>query len=300
MIADGAFFLTKRKETRMQNYYLLGSPIAHSLSPAMHNCAFRALHMDAAYGLLDTPEDGLSATVERLLLEGAKGFNVTMPHKSAMVAHCKVLSDAAEIGGSVNTVRNEHGVLHGFTTDGDGFLRAMAEEGFPVRDARLTLLGTGGAASSILIACALTQAESIRVFFHRESSCGHILKILEKLGKCTRTRVSLLPLSDRNALADALLASDVLINATNAGMANTPLAGLSPIPESVPIPERLLVFDAIYNPRTTPLLENARKAGCRTANGLSMLLYQGAEAFRIWTGREMPVDEVRRVVFPNG
>ena len=284
----------------MQKYYLLGSPVEHSLSPAMHNCAFRALHTEAEYSALDVKEADLPAVVTKLKREGAAGWNVTMPDKTAMFHLCEVLSDSARIGRSVNTVRNEHGVLHGYTTDGDGFLLAMREEGFPVLGADLMLLGTGGAASSILIACALEAAASIRVFYHQKESCARMLEIKERLSGSTKTRIEFFALSDEEAVRNAAFTSQVLINATSVGMANTPLADLSPLPESLELPERLSVFDIIYNPRTSPLLANAKKAGCRTANGLSMLLYQGAESFRIWTGREMPVDTVRRTVFPNG
>ena len=284
----------------MQKYYLLGSPVEHSLSPAMHNCAFRALHTEAEYSALDVKEADLPSVVTKLKREGAAGWNVTMPDKTAMFHLCEVLSDSARIGRSVNTVRNEHGVLHGYTTDGDGFLLAMREEGFPVLDADLMLLGTGGAASSILIACALEAAASIRVFYHQKESCARMLEIKERLSGSTKTRIEFFALSDEEAVRNAVYTSQVLINATSVGMANTPLADLSPLPEGLELPERLSVFDIIYNPRTSPLLANAKKAGCRTANGLSMLLYQGAESFRIWTGREMPVDTVRRTVFPNG
>lgn len=284
----------------MQKYYLLGSPVDHSLSPAMHNCAFRALHTEAEYRLLDVPEADLPAVVNRLKREEAAGWNVTMPDKTAMFHLCEVLSDSARIGHSVNTVRNEHGVLHGYTTDGDGFLLAMRDEGFPVLSADLTLLGTGGAAASILIACALEAAASVRVFYHQEASCRRMTEIKERLAGSAKTKIDFFPLSDFGAVRNAVRSSQVLINATSVGMANTPMADYSPLPDGIELPERLSVFDIIYNPRTTPLLADAKKAGCRTANGLSMLLYQGAESFRIWTGREMPVDTVRRAVFPNG
>ena len=281
----------------MQKYYLLGSPVAHSLSPAMHNCAFRALHIDAEYAVLDVTEDDLPAVIDRLRSEGAAGWNVTMPVKTAMHGLCEVLSSSAEIARSVNTVRNEHGVLHGYTTDGDGFLRAMQEEGFPVRGAQLTLLGTGGAATSILIAAALENAVAIKVFYHSKSSRAAMRGILHRLAKSTKTKIELEALSDEEALQKAVDTSAVLINATNVGMAGTALADSSPLPPSIVLPKQLSVFDAIYNPRQTPLLNMAKEAGCQTANGLSMLLYQGAEAFRLWTGREMPVDTVRREFF---
>ena len=284
----------------MQKYYLLGSPVEHSLSPAMHNCAFSELRIDADYHVLNVTESDLPAVVARLKREGAAGWNVTMPDKTAMFHLCEVLSDSARIGQSVNTVRNEHGVLHGYTTDGDGFLLAMREEGFPVTGANLTLLGTGGAASSILIACALDSAASVRIFYHQEASCARMLEIKERLMGSTKTKIDFFPLTDAEAVRTAVRSSQALINATSVGMAGTPLSDLSPLPDALALPERLCVFDIIYNPRTTPLLADAKKAGCRTANGLSMLLNQGAEAFRIWTGREMPLDTVRRTVFPNG
>ena len=154
----------------MQKYYLIGSPISHSLSPKMHNLAFRLTGIDATYGLCEADETLLVKAVDRLVAEGASGFNVTMPDKTAMCDLCDELSDAARIGRSVNTVKVENGRLIGDTTDGRGFLMAADKAGFAVTGQNITLLGTGGAASAILIDSALSGAKHIFVFYNRESS----------------------------------------------------------------------------------------------------------------------------------
>ena len=261
----------------------------------MMNLSFQEKGIDARYHLCETSEKDLEATVTRLIKEGAAGFNVTMPDKSAMCALCSSLSDAAAVGGAVNTVKNENGKLLGYTTDGEGFLKAAGDIGFSAEGSCLSLLGSGGAASSILIACALKKAREIIVFCHRPSSKEHILEIKSKLRAYTDTRITICGFHDPACMEEAFSRSSLLVNATNVGMADDSC----PVPDTVALPAELSVFDVIYNPRKTALLKIAEKAGCRTANGLRMLLYQGEEAFRIWTGQDMPVQKVMQTVFPG-
>ena len=164
----------------MDQYYLLGSPVAHSLSPAMMHAAFSALGIDAAYGLIDTNMLPLKEAVARLRSE-AKGWNVTMPDKNSMALLCDELSTASMIGGSVNTVLSRDGRLIGHTTDGTGLIDALARSGVSIRGGVMTLLGTGGAASAILIQCALDGASEIHVFANRPASKARVLAIKEKL-----------------------------------------------------------------------------------------------------------------------
>ena len=154
----------------MEKYYLIGSPVAHSKSPAMHNCAFSKLGIDAVYGLIEADENELPKVVDRLRRENAAGWNLTMPDKTAMCSLCDELSPAAGIGRSVNTVKNENGRLIGHTTDGAGFILALKRSGHLISGNKMTLLGTGGAASSILIGSALEGASEISVFYHRPAT----------------------------------------------------------------------------------------------------------------------------------
>ena len=282
----------------MQKYYLIGSPISHSLSPAMHNLSFRTLGIDAVYGLFETGLDGLAETVARLKSEGAAGWNVTMPCKRSMCDFCDELSPDALISRSVNTVRNVNGRLYGYSTDGAGFLRTASEFGFPVKSGAITLLGTGGAAISILIACALEGAERIHVFYNRESSADRIRPLVSQLEEYTKKshvpEITLESLHDMTALDSRAQNTDLIVNATSVGMAGTDLANVSPVSNTFFLNKNAGVIDAIYNPRETVFLKQAREAGLKTKNGLSMLLYQGAEAFRIWTGQDMPVLKIRQ------
>ncbi len=282
----------------MQNYYLIGDPVAHSLSPAMHNAAFSLLDIDARYGLCRANESELKDTVKRLREEGASGWNCTMPVKTAMCGLCDELSLASVIGSSVNTVKNENGKLYGDTTDGRGFLDAAKEAGFSVTGSSLTLLGTGGAASAILIAAALAGAERIFVFYNRPESGRKIEALAGKLKPHADTAIEILPLADQAILREKIENSGLLVNASSVGMKKGGAgdAGCL-VPDRSFLASRLDVMDIIYNPRKTPLLSMAEKAGCRTENGLPMLLLQGAASFRIWTGQDMPVPAIRRLVF---
>lgn len=282
----------------MQNYYLIGDPVSHSLSPAMHNTAFSLLGIDAHYGLVTAGVPELKDAVSRLLAEGASGWNCTMPVKSAMCGLCDELSLESRIGGSVNTVKNVGGKLLGDTTDGRGFLDAAKEAGFAVENASLVLLGTGGAASAILIASALAGAAHISVFYNRPESGKKAEALAEKLSPHSSCEIEILPLADQALLKEKIGSCGLLINASSVGMkkGGAEDAGCL-VPDISFLASRPDVMDIIYNPRKTPLLSMAESAGCRTENGLPMLLLQGAASFRIWTGRTMPVPEIRRLVF---
>lgn len=285
----------------MQNYYLIGSPISHSLSPTMHNTAFQALGIDAHYGLLEADLAGLPDAVNRLKRENAAGWNVTMPDKQAMCDLCDELSPSASISRSVNTVRNVDGKLYGYTTDGAGFLRAAKECGFRTSSADITLLGTGGAAVSILIACALNGAEKIHIFYNKASSADRMRPVIDRLTDHMKDsevpEITLEPLGDTQTMTGRIQTTDLLVNATNVGMAGCETHDLSPLSDPACLTAGTDVFDAIYNPRETVLMRQARKAGLRASNGIPMLLYQGAESFRIWTGQDMPVETIRRTIF---
>ncbi len=289
------------EEYIMQKYYLVGSPISHSFSPKMHNLAFRLTGLSAEYGLFEADEAALPEAVKMLVSSGACGWNVTMPDKTAMCGLCDELSEAARIGRSVNTVKVENGKLIGDTTDGRGFVRAAEEAGFPIAGQKITLLGTGGAASAILIDTVLAGADRIFVFYNRISSLDRVRRISDELSGKYSTRISFHALSDRDSLREKILKSSLLVNATSVGMKKSSedvsYKDASPIPDTSFFRPGLNVFDAIYNPRETCLLRMASSCGCNTENGLPMLLYQGAESFKIWTGLDFPVREISKALF---
>ncbi|MDY3745660.1 MAG: shikimate dehydrogenase [Lachnospiraceae bacterium] len=274
---------------------LLGSPVSHSISPMMHNEAFAQLGLDYAYLAFDVDTDNLKTAVEGLRILGVRGFNVTMPDKNMMTKLVDKLTPAAQLTGAVNTVINDNGVLTGHTTDGIGYMLAAKDAGYDLTGKKMTLLGAGGAATSILVQAALDGLSEIHVFNIKDQFFGRTEILTDKLNNQTSCKVVLHDLKDTDALNESILNSDILTNGTSVGMAPNTENCIIKDP-SVFRPE-LIVSDVIYNPKETLLLKMAKKAGCPTFNGMYMLLYQGAEAFKLWTGKEMPIDIIKEKFF---
>lgn len=274
---------------------LLGSPVAHSISPMMHNEAFEQLGLDYVYLAFDVGADRLEAAVEGLRALNVRGFNLTMPDKNLMCTLCDKLSPAAEISGAVNTVVNDGGVFTGYTTDGIGYMQAAKDAGHDLTGKKMTLMGAGGAATAILVQAALDGLSEISVFSIHDAFFPRAKKIIGQLNERTKCRVRLYDFDDESILRREIGESDILTNGTSVGMA--PNTDRSIITDPSMFHKDLLVSDVIYNPRETLLLRIAREAGCRTFNGLYMLMYQGAEAFRLWTGQEMPIPLIKEKYF---
>lgn len=275
---------------------LLGSPCAHSISPMMHNAAFEALNLDYAYLAFDVDETRLPAAVEGLKAIHARGFNLTMPNKNLMVSLCDRLSPAASLIGAANTVVNENGILTGHITDGTGYMQSVKDAGCDIIGGKMTLLGAGGAATAILVQAALDGVSEISVFVRPASRFyERAVKIIRDLSERTSCKIKLCDFSDRELLKQELSDSGILTNATSIGMA--PDIAACPIPDESFLPKDLIVSDIIYNPKETALLRMARQKGCRCFNGTYMLLYQGAEAFRLWTGKDMPAELIKSRFF---
>ena len=274
---------------------LLGSPVAHSISPQMHNEAFRQLNLDYIYLAFDVKADSLCKAVDGLISLNVRGFNVTMPHKKEVALLCDKLSPTSRLTGSVNTVVNENGMLIGHTTDGVGYYRALREEGHNLAGKKMTLLGTGGAATVILAQGAIDGVSEISVFNRKGASYERAEQFIDKLNACTSCKIALYDIEDTAILKREIMESTILTNATSVGMA--PNTEASVITDPSLLHKDLIVSDIIYNPRETQLMKLAKEIGCPTYNGLGMLLYQGAESFRIWTGQEMPVDIIKEKYF---
>lgn len=274
---------------------LLGSPVAHSVSPAMHNEACKQLDLDYAYLAFDVPEEKMPAAVEGLRTMGARGWNITMPGKNIMCKLADKVSPASEISGACNTIVNDNGVLTAYTTDGVGFMRAVEENGVNIIGEKMTLLGAGGAATAILVQAALDGVAEINVFNVRDAFFERAEEIVAKLNERTECKVTLNDFSDPEVLRKAIADSRILVNGTSLGMA--PNTDRTIITDTSMFHEGLFVFDVVYNPRETRLLREAREAGCQTANGMYMLLYQGAASFKLWTGMDMPVDIIKEKYF---
>ncbi len=274
---------------------LLGSPVAHSISPEMHNEACDQLGLDYSYLAFDVPEDKMPQAVEGLRTMGARGWNITMPGKNIMCKLADKLSPASEISGACNTIVNDQGVLTAYTTDGVGFMRAVAANGVDIIGKKMTLFGAGGAATAILVQAALDGVAEINVFNVKDNFYERAESIVAQLNERTDCKVTLHDFSDPELIRTSIADSAILVNGTSVGMA--PNTDASVLPDTSMLREGLFVFDVIYNPAETRFLREAREAGCKTANGMYMLLYQGAASFKLWTGEDMPVELIKEKYF---
>lgn len=277
---------------------LLGSPVAHSISPLMHNEAFQLLDLDYTYLCFEVNEETLPAAVDGLKACGIRGFNLTMPNKNKIVELLDELSPAARLIGAVNTVVNDDGHLTGYNTDGVGYMQAVKDAGYDITGKAITIMGAGGAATAICAQAALDGVEKIHIFARETSRFwDRTQKLAENINSTLPCKAVLHENKNTAALAQAISESALLLNATSVGMA--PNTEGTIIEDTSLYHPDLIVSDVIYNPRETRFLKEAREAGCRTFNGMYMLLYQGAEAFRLWTRKEMPVKEIKANFFAD-
>lgn len=274
---------------------LLGSPVAHSISPMMHNEAFAQLGLDYAYLAFDVNEEELETAIEGLRAMKVKGFNLTMPNKNRMCRLCDKLSPVAQITGAVNTVVNENGIFVGHTTDGIGYMESVKEAGLNIIGEKITVLGAGGAATSIIAQAAFDGVAEISIFNQKSKSYERMEGIISKLTEQTNCKLNLFTYDSQDILRKELAESILLVNTTPVGMAPNIEDNL--ITDTTMFHSKLTVSDIIYNPEETKFLRLAKEAGCKTFNGLHMLLYQGAAAFKLWTGQEMPVEIIKEKYF---
>ena len=263
---------------------IIGKPVGHSISPIFQNAAFRALGIEARYEAWETEPEGLAAIVATLRAGDALGANVTVPYKEAAPPLLDRLSEDAALVAAVNTIlRADDGTLVGHNTDIAGFQRALAEElgGEPV--GRAAVVGAGGAARAVVLALARLGATEIAV---ANRTIGRAIRLCDDLAEVTGVPLMPLPLEDAPRAARA---ARVIVNTTSVGMAGGAGEGRTPIPAGA-FHAGQLVCDVVANPLETPLMRDAAAAGARTLGGLHMLVYQGAAAFTLWTGREAPLD----------
>lgn len=279
-------------------YCLIGSPVGHSGSPAMYNYSFARTDVDAAYLAFDIPLEQVKAGVDALKTLHVGGFNVTMPDKTAVAGLVDTLSPAAKLIGACNTVTvEENGKLTGHNTDGIGFVRNLHEHGVEVQGKKLVVLGAGGAATAICVQAALDGAAEIAIFNRGQGQFfPNGQRTVEKLAQAVPScKASITPLEGRAALAAAIQNCDILVNATKVGM--KPLDGETLVDPAWFRPE-LVVADTVYNPRETRMIQEAKAAGCKAAvGGIGMLLWQGVAAFKLFTGKDMPAQEVLEKFF---
>ena len=275
---------------------VFGTPITHSGSPVMYNFSFDYYGIDGVYLAFDCRESEMKDSLAAMRRLNMRGANVTMPCKQEAAQNMDRLSPAAKFIGAVNTIVNDGGILTGHNTDGMGVVLDLKDHGKSVQDQKIVLLGAGGAATAIMVQCALDGAKSVTVFNRGASALEKAEKIGKKMKKeGVSCMLDYCLLSEEELLTETIRQGDILINATSVGMA--PMSeGQSLITDMKAFHEELVVYDVIYNPEVTKLMKDAAENGCRKENiigGKGMLLWQGACAFRLYTGLEMPVRELK-------
>lgn len=270
---------------------LIGSPVGHSGSPAMYNFSFQHHGLDYAYLAFDIKEDQVASALDAMRLFKMRGGNVTMPCKNEAARQMDRLSPAARIIGAVNTIVNEDGTLVGHITDGIGFVRNLHENGVEVKGKKLVILGAGGAATAVQVQCALEGARGISIFNPDDAFLSRAESTAEKLKTETpECEVNVFCLEGQEKLKEEVASADILVNATLVGM--KPRDDQSLITDKSMFRPDLVVADVVYNPVETKLIREAKEAGCiKTIGGSGMLLWQGAAAYKLFTGQEMPTDE---------
>ena len=275
---------------------LMGSPVEHSGSPAMYNYSFQKLGLDYAYMAFDIKEEEVERALDAMRLFRMRGMNVTMPCKIRAAQLMDELSPAARIIGAVNTIVNENGKLIGHMTDGVGFVSNLKDHGVDVAGKKITVAGGGGAATAIQVQCALDGAKEITIFNKKDDFFPRTLETAEKIRNAVpECVVNVYDIDDIEKMTEEILDSDIFVNGTIVGMA--PLDDLSVVKDPKAFHKNLVVCDAVYNPVETKLLKEAKAAGCKCVGGKGMLLWQGVAAFKLYTGEDMPVEEVKALYF---
>lgn len=264
---------------------VIGWPVEHTVSPAMHNAAFDAAGLNLRYVPLPVHPDRVGEAVRGLRSLGFAGCNVTVPHKRAVMAYLDEITEQARAIGAVNTiVLQSQGRMIGHNTDAAGFLRALTEGGFCPEGKQAVIIGAGGVGRAVTYA--LASAGATATVLNRTLSRAQSL-IADLTSFFPSLPLRAFPLTPATLRQEAQTA-DLLVNATSLGM--WPQIGHSPWPEDLSMPPSLTIFDVVYNPLETKLMGQARAAGAQAIGGLGMLVHQGAAAWELWTGQQAPVD----------
>ncbi|EMF0379601.1 shikimate dehydrogenase [Enterococcus hirae] len=276
-------------KTKLTGFF--ANPASHSLSPLMHNLAFSHWGIDAVYLAFEVDQTNLRQAVESIRTLDMLGVNVSMPNKTAVLAYLDQLSPEAELIGAVNTIVHQEQRLVGYNTDGMGFVRSVNETGHPIKNQKIVVLGAGGAAKAIVVQMALEGAQEITIYKRLNATFLPLKEYFAKVSEKTGCPIRLHDYADESQLALDLSQANLLINATDIGMGSK--KDQLPIADVKLLHSQLAVFDLIYSPSETRLIQEAKKMGIKAYNGLGMLIHQGAIAFELWTHREMPVQNIR-------
>jgi len=276
-------------------YGIFGHPVKHSFSPLMHNAAFQKLNLNCVYMAFDILPENLSAAVTSIRQLNIKGINVTIPHKQDIMNCLDEISDEAKYTGAVNTVKNKDGKLFGHNTDVGGFLKDIEIE-LGIRnynDLSACLIGAGGAARAVLSGLCMSGTKKIFIINRTISKASELANYFSK--RFNNIEFKTVGLKDNSEIKKCLENSNLLINSSSAGM-----KGHDPL--NVPVgslPKSSYVYDLVYNPKETELVKQAKSLGHRSASGLGMLLYQGAESFEYWTNKKAPIDVMKKALKNN-
>lgn len=275
---------------------LMAYPIRHSMSPSMHNNAFAKLGLNYVYLAFDVTNDKLPDAINAIRTLDMRGSNVSMPNKQKVIPLLDKLDPAAEMIGAVNTIVNDNGVLTGYTTDGTGFMQALKDENLNIIGEKMTLAGAGGAGTAIAVQAALDGVKEISIFNAKDSIWENAKRNVEMINEKTNCKATLHDIDDKEDFRKEIADSIIYCDSTGVGM--KPLEDLTLVEDPTWFRPDMIVFDTVYAPRTTKLMTVAKQAGVKHVfNGLGMMLEQGAQAFKLWTGEDMPVEYIHDLLF---
>lgn len=282
-------------EATTRIYGIFGHPVSQSLSPAMHNAAFRHLGLDCVYLAFDVDPRNVPQAVSSIRALGLCGINVTIPHKQSVMAGLDEIAPEASMVGAVNTIVNENGRLKGYNTDVSGVLRALDSElGFVPRGKDVFIVGAGGASRAVIVAMCTGGAQSVAIANRTYLKAKNLSE--EFSPRFADVGFSAVPLDDSDRVSELMGQADIVINCSSAGMGDIePLC----LPLDL-LGENCVVYDLVYKPPVTPLVRDSRAVGLKAESGLGMLLYQGVDAFEIWTGEDAPVEVMRDALLAPG
>ncbi len=272
-------------------YGIFGHPVKHSLSPDMHNGAFNALGLNSVYVAFDIDPENIEEAARAIRVMGIKGINITIPHKQTIIPYLDEVSPDAKLTGAVNTIKNENGKLSGYNTDVGGFLRAIREDlDFSPDGKTLFLIGAGGAARAVLSAFCMNGGAVVYIADIIKDKAIELANQFK--ANFQNIKIETLSLEDQDIVEQRFDEAEILVNASPAGMdgvgsLNIPLTSLN---------KNAVVYDLVYKPPNTKLLTDAKELGHKASGGLTMLLYQGAESFEIWTGETAPVEIMKKAL----
>ena len=273
---------------------LMAYPIRHTQSPTTHNLAYDKNGDDVIQLAFEVDNDSLKDAVQSIRALKMLGSNISMPNKTVVGQYLDELSPAAELCGAVNTIVNDNGHLTGHITDGIGFMSALKDNDIDVIGKKMTIVGAGGAATAIEIQAALDGVAEITIFNRKDEFWDRAVSTVEKINTKTSCHAVLYDLADLDKLKAEMDDSFIFVNATGVGM--KPLEGQSVVPDKSYFRPELIVIDVPYSPLETKMRSMAKEVGCKTMNGLGMMLFQGSAAFELWTGEPMPIEHMKEIL----